>query len=245
MQSKYFMKPSFLATSLLILSGSVQAAPITFFGEDISTAGTALGANSAAARSNFLSNLSGVGNEDFESFSVGDSSPLALSFPGSSGSITSNLTGGGSISNFTDFGRFATSGSNYWEAQTGNFSINFSSGISAFGFNGIDIGDFVPETLKLTLTETGGATSILDVAHSLGIGNFDNATLFFGFFDTTTTYTSISFNNAGGGDIFGFDDMVIGDREQVKPNPVPEPASLVLIGLGIAGLRFQYRKVKA
>jgi hypothetical protein len=227
--------------ALVLMGGAanVMAVPVTFFGEDPTTAGNALGANSSQARSDFLSNLSGVGNEDFESFTSGDISPLSLSFPGTGGTLGATLTGTGQVDSGTSSnpGRFATSGVNFWEVETGSFTINFADPISAFGFNGIDIGDFVTDQMVLSLTNFAGETSQLTVPHSLNIGNSDNATLFFGFYDLENTYTSIAFNNAGGGDLFAFDDMVIGDAGQITPDPtpVPEPSTLALLAMGLLG----------
>ncbi|MDO6442542.1 PEP-CTERM sorting domain-containing protein [Marinobacter sp. 2_MG-2023] len=225
--------------ALVLLGGAANAmaAPITFFGEDPATAGV-LGPNSTQARNDFLSNLSGVGSEDFESFSSGDSSPLSLSFPGTGTTLDATITGTGSIGN-SGPGRFPTSGVNYWEVTTGAFTIDFVDPVSAFGFNGIDIGDFVTDQMILNLTSSVGETSELTVPHSLNIPNSANATLFFGFYDLEETYTSISFTNAGGGDFFAFDDMVIGDIGQVTPDPdpqpVPEPSTLALLAMGLIG----------
>jgi len=226
---------------LLATSVSSNAALVTFFGEDPSTSGV-FGPNSQAARDDFLSNLSGVGNESFESFSTGASSPLNLVFPGSAGNLTASLSGNVTIAG-SGPGRFPTSGSNFLEASTGSFTIDFGSPVSTFGFNGIDIGDFV--NAQMTLNLVGGTTQELTVPHSLNIGNNDQATLFFGFIDDTATYSSISFNNVGGGDLFAFDDMVIGDVNQivVEPTAVPElsatsaPLAIALmsclLGLGV------------
>lgn len=234
MFAKPLLKPA-LGAVMLLAAASASAVPVTFFGEDTSTAGI-LGPNSAAARADFLSNLTGVGNEDFESFNLGDAAPLTLSFPGSAGGLTATLQGNATIDQTGqpgNPGRFATSGTNFLETTTGQFSIEFGTAISAFGFNGIDIGDFV--TAQLTLELANGESVNLTVPHSLNIGNSDNATLFFGFFDTENTYTSITFTNAGGGDLFAFDDMIIGDREQITVT-VPAPAPLGLLGLGLIGL---------
>ncbi|MBK8106713.1 MAG: hypothetical protein IPK42_14485 [Betaproteobacteria bacterium] len=43
-----------------------QAVPTVYFAEDTSTTQTVTGSTSAAKRSQFLSGLIGVGNEDFE-----------------------------------------------------------------------------------------------------------------------------------------------------------------------------------
>lgn len=235
---------SAIGVTALIGVGSVQAAPVIFFGEDLSV-GASVGPNSVAARNNFLSSLTGVGSENFESFAGGTGTPISVSFPGSVGSISANLTstGGVSVDNAPNAGRFATSGSNYLEVSSGSaFTLTFGTAIGAFGFYGTDIGDFVPSNMVITLTDINSVTTQQIVGHSIGSGGNNNS-LFWGFTDTTNTYTSITFSNPGGGDIFGFDDFVIGDQQQIVA--VAEPGMIAVFGLGLLGLGIARRKRRA
>lgn len=223
----------FALAVLVVLAGvrHAHAVPTTYFGENTSPGGTVSGAP-LTARNSFLAALAGgVGTEDFESFPDGTGTPLALTFPGSTGSITATLNGSGAINQFSKCcGRFATSGTQIWETDQA-FSIDFSSPVAAFGFYATDIGDF-DGTMSLTLT--GGGTTGLTIPHTVNGPN--GSLLFFGFTDTSQTYTSVAFGNtSGGSDVFGFDDMTIGDLQQVQAL-VPEPSTLALAGLGLLGL---------
>ena len=199
------------------------AAPVIFSGEDLNMSGDpnqAAFANATNARNNFFANLTGVGVETFESIPSGTSSPITLTFPGA-GSATLNGTGSVAAGN-DGLGRYPFSGSQYYYAGSDDFTINFSSAISAFGFYGTDLGDFGGQ-LTLTLTGSNGVT-VLTVPN---------------------TYTSISFgNNSGGADIFGFDDFSIGSLEQVTPTPAPEPSSwaMMLGGFGLLGGTMRVRR---
>ncbi len=234
-----------MKTKLLIgiavwgLIGIANATPVTFFGEDL-TGTNGARTNSDAAHDSFMANLSGVGTEDFESFPANVTQPLTLDF-GSTGTAT--LTGSGRIQNSSNTGRWATSGTNYWSAQTGDFNINFSEAVSAFGFYGTDIGDWGG---SLKIEYSNGTSNILNVGNSIGAnGNTNGSVLYFGFYedDSSLAFTSVSFLNNSSTDVFGFDDMTIGSYEQIQP--IPEPSSILLLGLGFLGLFGYSRKSRS
>lgn len=228
------------------LAGAM-AAPTTFSGIDnngnpsIALANTP---NSDAARNTFFSNLVGVGTETFETRS--GSAPLAINF-GAAGTAT--LAGPGNVNTVTPgttntAGRYSVASltsSRYWEASagTGGIVINFSAPIAAFGFYGIDLGDF-GGTLTLALTDTLNTVTNLVVPMATP-RRADGSVLYYGFYDTVTQYKSVAFlSTSGAGDIFAFDNFSIGSIEQVRP--VPEPMSLAVFGLGLAGLGLARRR---
>lgn len=220
-----------------MMATSASAATITFFGEDqglgeFTPLPAAARVNSTAARNAFFSNLVGVGTEDFETRAGG--APLAVSF-GAAGTAT--LLGTGSVAVVTPgttngVGRYATSGSRYWETGS-SFSLTFSQPIAAFGFFGIDIGDF---NGQVTLALSGGGVENLVVPNTQqGPGG---SVLYFGFIRTEGDVSSITFGNtAPGVDFFGFDDFSIGTLEQVSLIPLPSAGAMGLAGLMIVGAR--------
>jgi hypothetical protein len=231
-----------LAASVITLSplSSLHAGLVTFLGQDAGLGETTrqtVHPNADNARNQFLSNLSGVGTETFESFADNTALPLALSFPGSAGSITATLSGSGNIdvlaSGTNSAGRFPISGTHYLDgvtASTGStaLTINFSSSISAFGFYGTDIGDF-NGVVELRLN--GAVTTTVSVNNSTNISG--GGVLYFGVIDDTNSFNQVVFRNTGSGDdIFGFDDMTVGDIQQVVP--VPEPGT-ALFGIFLTG----------
>ena len=239
------MKTLVAATAVFVsTSFAVSATPVTFFGENLNPNSMVSG-DPVTARDEFLANLDGgFGTEDFES------GGLTLTFPGSTGDIEATLSGGSTgIESGSSRGRFATSGSNFVETGSGgDFNISFNTSISAFGFFATDIGDF-DNSLGLRLTLTGGGFVDLDVPNT--VGSPSGSLLFFGFVDTEDTYTNISFTNEPTGtDVFGFDDMIVGDAGQIviqdpQPNPVPLPASILLLGTALAGFGAARRRKAA
>jgi hypothetical protein len=224
-------------------SGFAAAAPVTFFGEDVNTSGDPNEApftNATNASNSFFANLTGVGTETFESFATGTSAPLPIGFMGAG---TATINDGTIASGNDGAGRYPFSGTQYLNVGSDNFSISFSNPIAALGFYGIDIGDFGGQ-LTLTLTDINNVTSTLTVPNTIGNnGSTSGSNLYFGFFDTGDTYTSVSFgNNSGGADVFAFDNFSIGSTAQVTPS-TPEASTWVMMLAGFAGMGFiAYRK---
>ncbi|WP_029897433.1 PEP-CTERM sorting domain-containing protein [Desulfohalovibrio reitneri] len=234
-----------LALTLFLASGAFAFSQ-TYFGED-----TGLGENTrltsypnaASAESSFLANLTGVGTEDFESYASGTGPPVDITFPGAG---TATMLGNGDIetvaSGTNGFGRYAVSGDNFWNSSS-EFSISFDTPIAAFGFWGIDIGDFDGQ---LTATVENGVSNTYTVPNT--ISGPGGSVLFWGLIDTDNPFTSVTFGNTEAGvDVFAFDDMTIGSLEQVGPNPVPEPTSMALLAagaipLGFSRLRKRFKK---
>lgn len=210
---------------------------VIYFAENLTAAGVTTG-TPVTKRAEFLAALVGVGSEGFESLTVGADGPFVLTFPGTSGDVTATLqsvdpefpndvevradqTGGGEF-----FGRWNTTpgGSKFIQASY-DFEIVFSSPVSAFGFYGTDVGDFAA-AMQVVLTDTNATTELLTVRAAEGQAP-NGSLLFWGFIDSDKQYTKITFQidqaevDPGEFDVFGFDDMVIGDAGQIVAPPAP------------------------
>lgn len=234
-----------VAGTLMLGMAASHAAPVKYFGEDLGGGeGVRLAShpNSDAARAAFLAALINPGVETFESFSDGTGAPLTVNF-GTAGSAT--LLGEGSVNSVptgtNGVGRYPISGTNYWETGSAP-SIVFSAPVAAFGFYGVDIGDFGGQ-ITVTLAGISGTTTLTIDNTVNGPGG---SVLYFGIIDTANPFTSVTFGNtAPGDDFFGFDDFTIGSVEQVREDPngnVPVPATLALLGIGGVGLAFLRRR---
>ena len=74
----------------------------------------------------------------------------------------------------------------------------------------------------------------------------DGSLLFAGFIAETGGITGVQFLGTSSDDILAFDDMTIGSLEQVVPPRItPEPASIVLMATGLAGVFGIARRRKA
>lgn len=239
-----------IATCALAVS-STASAYVTYFGEDLNDSATdplSSTPKSDLAQQSFLSKLVTPGVEKFEAQTVGAKAPLTLQFPGF-GSTTLSATLSGSTGEVVAVEEGKTDGAgrysvpspstrNFWQVEAGavgRFTVEFKEGIAAFGFYGIDVGDFGGQ-LELQLLSGSDVIGSLVVPNTIGKdGSTDGSVLFFGLIAQSPSefFTSVRFlTTTGDGDIFAFDNFTIGDLKRVTP--VPEPGSLALVAIGLA-----------
>jgi hypothetical protein len=232
----------------LLVATAASAAPIIYFGEDLGLGeSTVLPAtpNADAAQFAFLAGLIDPGLETFEGIAAGTTAPFAINF---ANGVTATVTGAGTVVSLADgvaaAGRYGVTGDadadeRYLDTGGGAnaFVLTFSQPVSAFGFFGIDIGDF---NGQVTATTAGGLNQIFNIGNT--IAGAGGGVLFWGVIDPAQTFTSIAFGNTGSGaDFFGFDDFTIGSPEQVRV--IPEPATLSLLGIGLATAAIRRRRL--
>lgn len=186
---------------------------------------------------------------------TGVGSPGVNGFPLIFDSVTSpgttkggNLSGTSQILSDPSEGRAAHSQVAYWTGV--DFTITFDAAVSAFGFWGSDIGDFISSCTTAGCKDRGITIELFDDAGA-ALGDFwvkgdgnNGSVLFWGFVDTATgpaRVKSVKIKDVTGSlDGQGFDDFMIGQVRadfvppDTDPNPVPEPGVLALAGLALA-----------
>lgn len=253
-----------LAVSLSALQA--QAAPAVFFGEDLGVTSAAQMVNSFAARSQFLSRMSGYGLDGFENIAAGTTGALGLNFAGTG--VTASMTGSGAVLDAPlAGGRFAVEGSQYLNTF-GNRRIDFSTPVAAFGIfvNDANEVDNDPATLTiggqlLTAAQiaarpfgsidgifrivTERSPGVFELLFSGGAFPADLTGMFVGLLDAQNPYTNIILVNGAAGvdaaftDGFGYDSLIV-----ATPGQVPAPGTLALVALALPLLSLRRRAAR-
>lgn len=161
----------------------------------------------------------------------------------------------GSVKSSPAAGRYNTTGAGagnpsptgaWWESD-GVFSLNLGARYQAFGFDATDFSDF-DGVLTMILFDGTQQGEVLTLARPAGSLVTNGSVLFYGF-SSATDFDRILFriaqvtpSDSSSYDVIGFDQITVGRLASTSPpGTIPEPGSLVLVALALAGLGLSRR----